>query len=154
MASFKCLTFAVNISINNSLSQRTMMLVEPYYILIGKNPVSIPRSQFLQWGHWFERQCRLGGRHIGQINIPPRKPFRKGNPKMLRKINRMREESILVSTVFLGLDHNYFGGRPILFETMIFGGNRDQYQERYHTWDEAKIGHDYAVTLAKKGMVL
>jgi hypothetical protein len=34
----------------------------------------------------------------------------------------------------LGVDHNYnFSGRspPVLWETMIFGGPRDQYQERY-----------------------
>jgi hypothetical protein len=27
-----------------------------------------------------------------------------------------------VSTVFLGLDHNWSGGPPVLWETMIFGG--------------------------------
>ncbi len=28
-----------------------------------------------------------------------------------------------------------------LFETMIFGGANDGYQERYATWDEAERGH-------------
>jgi len=49
-----------------------------------------------------------------------------------------------ISTVFLVLDHNHGGhgnGLPILFETMIFGGPHDQYQTRYHTWDEALAGH-------------
>ena len=27
---------------------------------------------------------------------------------------------ITISTVFLGMDHNYFGGSPILWETMVF----------------------------------
>ena len=36
-----------------------------------------------------------------------------------------------ISTVFLGIDHNFGEGEPLLFETMIFGGQHDQYQERY-----------------------
>lgn len=49
----------------------------------------------------------------------------------------------LVSTVFLGLDHNYGdNGLPILWETMIFpdsGG--DNYQVRYSSYKEAIEGH-------------
>jgi len=56
-----------------------------------------------------------------------------------------------ISTIFLGLDHNYWGkGPPVLFETMIFGGPEDQYQERYSTWDEAKEGHRKAVKLVRE----
>ena len=49
---------------------------------------------------------------------------------------------IKVSTVFLGIDYN-FGekGNPLLFETMIFGGKRDEEQWRWHTWKEAEQGH-------------
>lgn len=56
---------------------------------------------------------------------------------------------ILVSTVFLGLDHKFYSddGPPILFETMIFGGEHDQYQERYTTWHDAWIGHHKAIEL-------
>lgn len=53
-----------------------------------------------------------------------------------------------VSTVFLGLDHSFGHGPPLLFETMIFGGPHDQYQERYPTRDEAVAGHQRAVELA------
>lgn len=36
-----------------------------------------------------------------------------------------------VSTVFLGLDHNYSGiGGPVLWETMVFGGKFNEYQDR------------------------
>jgi len=48
---------------------------------------------------------------------------------------------IRVSTVFLGLDHNWGSGPPLLFETMIFGGQYDQEQWRYSTWKEAEEGH-------------
>lgn len=53
-----------------------------------------------------------------------------------------------VSTVFLAIDHNYdysSNPKPILFETMIFGGYRDGDQERYSSWDEALEGHNRIV---------
>jgi hypothetical protein len=55
---------------------------------------------------------------------------------------------VYVSTVFLGLDHSFGEGPPQLFETMIFGGEHDEYQERYSTWDEAEAGHKKACKLA------
>lgn len=49
---------------------------------------------------------------------------------------------IHISTVFLGLDHSWHGdSKPILFETMIFGGEFDGWQRRYETWDQALEGH-------------
>ena len=48
---------------------------------------------------------------------------------------------IIVSTVFLGLDHNWNLGRPMLFETMVFGGTMDKLLRRYESWDTAVIGH-------------
>lgn len=56
-----------------------------------------------------------------------------------------------VSTIFLGIDHGY-GGRPLLFETMIFGGPHDQFQDRCSTWDEAEKMHDQAVALARSAL--
>lgn len=56
---------------------------------------------------------------------------------------------VRISTVFLGLDHSFgMGDTPILFETMIFG-LKDEYCERYSTWDEAEAGHRVAVEFAK-----
>lgn len=48
-----------------------------------------------------------------------------------------------VSTVFLGLDHQWGEGPPLLFETMVFPECEDY--ERYATWDEAVAGHDQVV---------
>ena len=50
----------------------------------------------------------------------------------------------LVSTVWLGLNHNYGSGPPLIFETMVFeagrgGGEVDT--ERYSTLAEAQDGH-------------
>ena len=59
--------------------------------------------------------------------------------------------SISISTVFLGIDHSFgYGNTPILFETMIFGGEHDEYQERYTTLAKAKKGHQRAVLKVKK----
>lgn len=58
-------------------------------------------------------------------------------------INGMR-----VSTVFLGLNHEYGEGRPKWFETMIFGGS-EEYCERCETWQEALKMHEVAVEWAK-----
>jgi hypothetical protein len=64
-----------------------------------------------------------------------------GKPEQ-RIVARTRVGEVLVSTVFLGLDHNITGvGAPILYETMIFGGAADQEQERYETREAAIVGH-------------
>jgi hypothetical protein len=64
-----------------------------------------------------------------------------------RHVGKDEVGEVRVSTVFLGLDHSFSGGPPLLFETMVFGGEHDQAQWRYTTWQEAEIGH--AQVLAK-----
>ncbi len=56
---------------------------------------------------------------------------------------------IRISTVFLGLDHNFGEGEPLLFETMIFGGKHDQYQDRCSTWEQAVEMHKKALITLK-----
>lgn len=73
----------------------------------------------------------------------------------------------MVSTVWLGIDHNFTRqGPPVIFETMIFAPkdvtigredreaeddafgtvvDLDQYQERYATEEAAQAGHDRAL---------
>jgi hypothetical protein len=53
-----------------------------------------------------------------------------------------------VSTIFTGLDMG-FGGRPLLFETMIFGGVLDGACGRYSTEAQAKRGHRAYVRLLR-----
>lgn len=60
----------------------------------------------------------------------------------MRKLKHDHVGKILVSTAFLGLDHNFGGGGPpVLFETMVFGGPLDEEQHRYCTREEALAGH-------------
>jgi hypothetical protein len=48
-----------------------------------------------------------------------------------RIVAQTRIGDVLVSTVFLGLDHSSCKGLPILFETMVFGGPCDEDTWRY-----------------------
>ena len=84
------------------------------YILDGKTP--IPCEDILEWGEFMEKEGA-------------------------KRVAAHEEAGVNVSTVFLGLDHGMQSGIPILFETMIFGGEHDEYQERYTTWEEAEVGH-------------
>lgn len=58
---------------------------------------------------------------------------------------------VTVSTVFLGLDHRFppDTGPPLLFETLIFGGELDGDGNRYSSWDDAETGHKAFVRIAR-----
>lgn len=86
------------------------------YILDGHSV--IPCEDIFQWGEWFE--------------------------KANRSVARTQIGKAVVSTVFLGIDHSFGYGLPLLFETMIFGGPHDDYQARCSTWDEAVKMHELA----------
>lgn len=60
---------------------------------------------------------------------------------------------MVVSTVWLGLDHNFGDGEPIIFETMVFpeeGIYSDLDSNRYSTHEEAVKGHDKMVRKWKR----
>jgi hypothetical protein len=86
-----------------------------HYVLIGQTPV--PEYDLLTWARWIETAERR---------------------VLLTRIFDMA----VVSTVFLGLDHSYDGGPPLIFETMVFwadeGGNECR---RCSTWIEAEAMH-------------
>jgi hypothetical protein len=94
------------------------------YILDGKTP--IPEPDLLRWALWFEKADRV----VAQT--------RTGS-------------GILISTVFIGINHRFGPGPPLLFETMAF----DDYDEinavvgleqrHYSTWAEAEEGHHQTV---------
>lgn len=93
------------------------------YILDGKTPVP---ADLMTWARWFETAgtSRIVAKtEVGDMNV---------------------------STVFLGLNHAFGGGPPLLFETMIFGGPPDQdYQERCSTWEQAEAMHQRGVEAAR-----
>ncbi len=69
-----------------------------------------------------------------------------------RRVDSTWLGKIHISTVFLGIDHSWDDGPPVLWETMIFGGIHDGYQERYTSYRDARLGHEEAVILARKGL--
>lgn len=92
-----------------------------YYKLEGKVAVAV--SDTMEWAKCFEAD----NRHVDLTEM----------------------DNVYVSTVFLGINHQYGEGPPLLFETMVFGGVLDQEQDRYSTWDEAVIGHKNTVERVK-----
>ena len=54
-------------------------------------------------------------------------------------------DDVHVSTVWLGIDHGFGAGPPLIFETMIFGGPRNEDTERYTTKEQALAGHNRIV---------
>jgi hypothetical protein len=85
-----------------------------YYIL--GNQVVVPASGAMEFGKWVETADRI--------------------------VSKTQVADIEVSTVFLGIDHQFYNGPPLLFETMVFGGDLDQTCRRCSTWDEAVEQHE------------
>ena len=81
------------------------------YILVGHD--AVPERSLMKWAKWFEKAERI----VAKSNCG----------------------GVFVSTVFLGINHQFGEGLPLLFETMVFGENM---MERYSTWDEAVNGHE------------
>lgn len=68
------------------------------------------------------------------------------------KVGTDEINGVTISTVWLGLDHNFNSeGPPLIFETMIFSGEYDGEQRRYSTWEEAAKGHKELVEEVKHG---
>lgn len=88
--------------------------------------------------------------------IPLDDPFRVQMDFESRKVGRDEINGLVVSTVFLALDHSLGSNEKQLFETMIFndgvscderGDSEGHYMRRYATWNEALRGHKEACTL-------
>lgn len=99
-----------------------------------------------------EDHLKTTGKYILNGKIPQEETDLITWAKWMEKADKRVNLTILpngdqISTVFLGIDHNYFGGPPLLFETMIFGGEHDGYQERYSTLEQAEEGHQRAIEL-------
>ena len=91
------------------------------YILRGKKVVV--ENDIYKWGKWVQKHNR--------------------------QVKQTKIKGAFISTIFLGLDHSFGDGPPLLFETMIFGGKYDDFQDRYPTWDDAVAGHKKAVEFVK-----
>ena len=91
-------------------------MIDKYILVYGK---PTPCDDLMAWAQWFEVADRIVQRDI--------------------------VGDVAVSTVFLGMDHSFGQGAPVLWETMIFGGQHDHYQERYSPLAAARAGHAKAL---------
>lgn len=65
------------------------------------------------------------------------------------------DPDVLVSTVWLGINHSYLReGPPVIFETLIFGGALDGEMWRYATEAQAVEGHGFVVQLVRAELAL
>ena len=82
-----------------------------------------------QWAQRFEDEDY---RHIARDVIGPDEPL---DPAPL----------ITVSTFWLGLNHDWRSDEPLIYETIIIGGEHDATGMRYATEKQAREGHRRAV---------
>lgn len=97
----------------------------PYYKLDESND-PVPCEDMLEWALWF------GSSHAARVVAKTRLP-----------------DGVEVSTVFTGIDHAFGDGDPVLWETMMFGGDYDLACDRYRSKKEALVGHELWVLVAK-----
>lgn len=89
--------------------------------ILAEDDTPVPCDDLLRWEEWMRKDDR---RTVAKTTI---------------------EGLGQISTVFLGIDHDWsFHGPPVLWETMIFGGPHDGYQDRYTSKAEALAGHKSA----------
>jgi hypothetical protein len=99
----------------------TQIDVRPERYILDANHNPVVCDDLFKWARWFETADRRVAHDMDEGE---------------------GAERIRVSTVFLGLDHNFAEvGPPVLWETMVFGGTLDGEQARYASREAALRGH-------------
>lgn len=94
--------------------------MRPLHYTLDEDGRPVPEPDLMRWGLWMQTV-----RHLALTEVSP---------------------EILVSTVFLGLDHSFCDAAPpLLWETMVFGGPLDGEQARYNSLEDAMGGHNSMV---------
>lgn len=99
----------------------------------------VPCDDLLMWGVWME----TGDRVLKQDYV-------EGETRTYNVFGRERTASVGVSTIFLGLDHSFGSGPPVLWESMVFGTSLDGEQRRYTSRAAALKGHAELVALVRE----
>ncbi len=90
------------------------------YILNDQHQ-AVPCDDLEQWAAWFDNTAN-------------------------RRVSETFICGTRISTVFLGLNHQFGEGTPLLFETIAFSKDgEEEFCERCSTWDEAVAQHERAV---------
>jgi hypothetical protein len=103
----------------------------PRYYTLDDTGSPVPCDDTAEWSCWYAKNEKQ--RTISRTNL---------------------QELGTVSTIFLAVDHGYgfqdpLRYKPVLWETMVFGGPLDQYQRRYTSQEEARQDHERIVSALK-----
>ncbi len=77
-------------------------------------------DDLLEWAKWMTASVAGDGRRVARTWV---------------------SQEVKVSTVFLAIDRGFTGNAPVLWETMVFGGELDEETERYASRADAEAGH-------------
>lgn len=91
-----------------------------YILDENKRPVRLDSNE---WSEWMHKQNEGQGRVVKQEHLVP----------------------YYLSTVFLGIDHNFGNTDPkkaVLFESMVFLNKSEVFIRRYHSWNGSLKGHE------------
>jgi hypothetical protein len=96
--------------------------------ILDENGEPVLEPDFTKWGEWFE------------------------NHYPARRIALSSVGEWTISTIFLGMDHSFEDGPPVLWETMVFGPEpwSDQ-QWRFTTREGAISHHDQIAEYIRQG---
>jgi hypothetical protein len=98
----------------STTSQFSTIKMTKYYVLKGRKVY--PAESLLDWALNFEQSNRI--------------------------VKKDSIEGVEVSTVFLGLDHNWGDGPPLIFETITFSDSMGEVQVRCTTYEQAEEMHE------------
>lgn len=137
---------------------------------------TLTREETLEKEALEKERASMNDSYYGCYNSTGKNPFRtyydkEGNPIGLWEWSCLFEDvsykriagkligNFFVSTVWLGLNHNFFSGQtPLIFETMVFNEKEDKYRdfecERYATLEEALQGHKEMCEKIRRGKAL
>ena len=104
----------------------TKMISQPGLYILNSRGIPVRESNPICWAKWI------------------------GCPKnRILKFDALQGD-VEVSTIYLGIDRNWSTrGRPLLWETMIFGGRHHGYQEGHASRTDALAGHVAALKIAR-----
>ncbi len=104
-----------------------------WWYVLDEHGDPVPEPDAVKWGEWFHESGKAmargetGGRLVDRTELGS------------------EYDDVAVSTVFLGMDHGWGGGRILLYETMIFGGEHEGQCWRWSNKYAAQAGHDQVV---------
>ena len=94
------------------------------------NPVVNCGRDYMVYFHWHEQMPDTGEWYVKKTGCG------------FQLLYDKPAEGVAVSTVYLGNDHNWHGGPPILWETMVFcDGWSGEFCERHASQSEARRRH-------------